>query len=54
MAPAFANLLMGEFERKALEGYVNKPFLWLRYIDDILMVWTHRNEKLIRFIAYFQ
>ena len=22
MAPAFANLFMGEFERKALEGYV--------------------------------
>ena len=34
------------------EGYVNKPFLWLRYIDDILMVWTHGNEKLDSFIAY--
>ena len=52
MAPAFANLFMGEFERKALEGYVDKPFLWLRYIDDILMVWTHGNEKLESFIAY--
>ena len=52
MAPAFANLFMGEFERKALEGYVYKPFLWLRYIDDILMVWTHGNEKLESFIAY--
>ena len=52
MAPAFANLFMGEFERKALEGYVYKPFLWLRYIDDILMVWTHGNEKLKSFIAY--
>ena len=52
MAPAFANLFMGEFERKALEGYVYKPFLWLRYTDDILMVWTHGNEKLESFIAY--
>ena len=52
MAPAFANLFMGEFERKALEDYVDKPFLWLRYIDDILMVWTHGNEKLESFIAY--
>ena len=52
MAPAFAYLFMGEFERKALEGYVNKPFLWLRFIDDILMVWTHGNEKLDSFIAY--
>ena len=38
MAPAFANLFMGEFEKKALEGYVDKPFLWFRYIDDIFMV----------------
>ena len=52
MAPAFANLFMGEFERKVLEGYVDKPFLWLRYIDDILMVWTQGNEKLDSFIAY--
>ena len=52
MAPAFANLFMGEFERKALVGYVYKPFLWLWYIDDILMVWTHGNEKLESFIAY--
>ena len=52
MAPAFANLFMGEFESKALEGYVDKPFLWLRYIDNILMVWTHGNEKLESFIAY--
>ena len=53
MTPAFANLFMGEFERKALEGYVDKPFLWLRYIYDILMVWTHGNEKLESFIAYW-
>ena len=52
MAPAFANLFMGEFEKKALEGYVDKPFLWFRYIDDIFMVWTHGNEKLDSFITY--
>ncbi|XP_078374508.1 uncharacterized protein LOC144658057 [Oculina patagonica] len=52
MAPAFANLFMGDFERKALEGYTDKPLLWFRYIDDILMFWTHGNEKLDDFIAY--
>ena len=41
-----------EFERKALEGYVDKSFLWLRYIGGILMVWTHGNEKLESFIAH--
>ena len=44
---------MGEFERKALEGYVDKPFLWLRYIDDIVMVWTHGNEKLESFTTFW-
>ena len=52
MAPAFVNLFMGEFERKGLEGYVDKPFLWFRYIDDIFMVWTHGNEKLDSFTTY--
>ena len=39
--PAYANLLMGEFETNAINGYAEKPFLWFRCIDDILMVWTH-------------
>ncbi|KAL9988930.1 hypothetical protein ACROYT_G003426 [Oculina patagonica] len=52
MAPAFANLFMGDFERKALEGYTDKPLLWFRYIDNILKFWTHGNEKLDDFIAY--
>ena len=52
MAPAYANLSMGEFERKALKDYADQPFLWLRYIDDILMVWTHGEEKLHNFITY--
>ena len=52
MAPAFANLFMGNFEEKALGGFQDKPLFWFRYIDDIFMVWTHGNEKLDRFIAY--
>ena len=50
MAPAYANLFMGDFEKKALQNYPDKPHLWLRYIDDILMVWTHGEEKLDEFI----
>ena len=52
MAPAFANLFMGNFEEKALGGFQDKPLFWFRYIDDIFMVWTHVNEKLDSFIAY--
>ena len=52
MAPAFADLFMGNFEEKALGGFQDKPLIWFRYIDDIFMVWTHGNEKLDSFIAY--
>ena len=34
------------------KDFVEKPFLWFRYIDNILMVWIHGNEKLDCFIAY--
>ena len=52
MAPAYADLFMGGFEKKALQNYPEKLHLWLRYIDDILMVWTHGGEKLNEFIKY--
>jgi len=38
MAPAYANLFMGEYEREALQNYTEKRHLWFRYVDDILMV----------------
>ena len=52
MAPAFAKLFMGDFERKALQNYPDKPHVWLRYIDDILMVWTRGEETLDEFLKY--
>ena len=41
VAPNYANLFMDRFETKALEGYHLKPLTWLRFIDDIFMIWTH-------------
>ena len=37
-APAFVNLFMGDFKRKALDNFPDKPFLWLRYMDDIFLI----------------
>ena len=42
MVPAFAKL----------QNYPDNPHLWLRYIDNILMVWTHGEDKLNEFIKY--
>ena len=52
MAPAFANLFMGDFERKALDSYPDKPLIWWRCIDDIFMTWTLGEDKLDDFIKY--
>ena len=52
MAPAYANLFMGDLERKLLAQSPLKPFIWWRYIDDIFMVWTHEEEKLNEFITH--
>ena len=52
VAPNYANLFMDRFETKALEGWDNKPLLWLRFIDDIFMIWTHGLDELHQFISY--
>ena len=38
MAPAYANLFMGDRERKLLAQSPLKPFIWWWYMDDIFMV----------------
>ena len=43
---------MDRFETKALANWPLKPLLWLRFIDDIWMVWTHGEDQLNEFITY--
>ena len=50
MAPSYANLSMHDIESKLLAWVPVKPFIWLRYIDDIFMVWTEGEEKLLEFL----
>ena len=46
MAPSFANLFLGRFETSALNNAPFKPHTWLRYIDDIVMIWTEGPNNL--------
>ena len=50
MAPSYANLFLGKFERDALLNSPHQPYLWLRFIDDIFMIWTAGLEKLEIFV----
>ena len=45
MAPAYANVFMGDLERKLLAQSPLKPFIWWRYMDDIFMVWTMERKN---------
>jgi len=52
VAPTIANLVMGHFEEKFVYTYHLRPLIWLRYIDDNFMIWTHGKEALDEFIAH--
>ena len=52
LAPGYANLFLSIFERNMLNQYPNKPSIWLRYVDDIFMIWNDSEDKLKDFLEY--
>ena len=54
LAPNYTNLFMDRFETNALKNWPIKPLLWLRFIDDIFMIWTHGQNELNKFIEYLK
>ncbi len=52
MAPSGACLFMGRLEVHFLSDATMKPLIWMRYIDDIFLIWTHGQEELQNFIAF--
>ena len=51
LAPALATIYIGDLEEQFLESRVLKPELWVRYIDDVFLVWAH---PLSEFEAFLQ
>jgi hypothetical protein len=58
MAPGYANLYMGKVETDLLREYEEitglRPTKWLRYLDDIFILWPHGEEKLRHFMDFMQ
>ena len=52
VAPSFANLFMADFEDKFVYQYPTRASLWLRYIDDIFLIWEHGQESLELFLDH--
>ena len=50
-APTYASLFMGKFEERYILPMIrDRVRLYLRYIDDLLMIWTDSEEELIKFL----
>ena len=50
-APTYASLFMGRFEERYIIPMIrDRVTLYLRYIDDLLMVWKDSEEELIKFL----
>ncbi|XP_050781640.1 uncharacterized protein LOC127035616 [Gopherus flavomarginatus] len=49
MAPQYANIFMADLEQRFLSSRPLTPLLYLRYIDDIFIIWTHGRETLEKF-----
>ena len=49
VAPSFANTYMGWFESTYVYTYPIQPLLWVRYIDDIFVIWQHGRQTFMEF-----
>ena len=51
-APPFANIFMGKFEETFIYPYIqNLSILYLRYIDDLFLIWTGTKQQFEDFIS---
>ena len=51
MAPSYASLFMGKLEMDFIDSCDKKPLVWLRFLDDIFMIWNHSEEDLHNFVS---
>lgn len=50
LSPVLADIFMEWFEDRIFMKVVNKPKLWLRYVDDTFVVWPYDKTKLQEFL----
>ena len=51
-APAYENIFMADFEQKYVYPLIkDKSIFFLRYIDDVFMVWTKSEKQLKDFMS---
>ena len=48
-SPHFASIYVDEWEEDAISKSSKSPLLYLRYMDDILIIWRHSKEEFWNF-----
>ena len=43
---------MGDFEQQYVYTYTQQPLLYLRFLDDIFLVWQYDIEELDKFLTH--
>ena len=51
-APGLANCFMGNFEEEFAYEYKIQPLLYLRFLDDIFLIWQHTDTELEDYLQY--
>ena len=51
-APAYANIFIANFELKYIYSHIkDKAKVFLRFIDDLFMIWTGSEQELLDFMS---
>jgi hypothetical protein len=51
MAPSYANLFMAKLEEEFMANQPFVPEIWLRFIDDIFIIWNEPEEEFLEFFS---
>lgn len=52
VSPSYANIFMGFLEETFIYSFHKQPLIYLRYIDDVLMLWHHDEKSLNEFFTH--
>ncbi len=43
---------MADFEEKHIYTYEKQPIFYRRFLDDLILIWTHGRDELDKFLNY--